>query len=159
MKFGLFPFFSMVLLVSSCSKDPIYTKYSEHLTGEIEKEWHLDSVSIQGDKSKLEATPECVSDDQYIFRYENTYTYFNNQTEFMLIVAGMGCGEQTIFDIRIWEIVQDTMLDLNGTPYIIDKLTEDEMVLKLKNELLEYSEFNPASIYDFKFFYARVTNN
>jgi len=73
----------------------------------------------------------------------------------MLIVGGMGCGEKSIFDIRPWEIIQDTMLDLDGTLYIIDKLTEDEMVLKIKNEVLEFSELNPASIYDFSFFYAR----
>jgi hypothetical protein len=156
----IFIYISVLLLIAaSCNKDPFYSEYSENLSGEIEKEWHLDSVSIRGDKNRLKATFDCVSDDKYIFRYENTYTYFNNQTEFILIIGGMGCGEQTTFDIRLWEIMQDTMIDLNGTVYIIDKLTEDEMVLKIKNELLEYSELNPASIYDFSFFYARETNN
>lgn len=155
MKFLGFFILITLLFHTGCDNDPYYTEYSENLTGKIEKEWHLDSLSIRGDKQNRTATVSCVSDDKYIFRYDNTLTYFNNMTEYILLAEGYGCGDSALFEIQLWEIVSDTLLDLNGTTYEIESLTEKEMVLRLPNEIMRLDEASEGAGYDYKFFYAR----
>lgn len=145
----------MAVVLSGCEEKPFYSEFSKNLTGEIEKEWHLDSLSIRGDKLNRAATPPCVADDKYIFRYDNTLTYFNNMTEYILLPEGFGCGDSTLFEIQLWEIISDTLLNLNGKTYEIESLTEKEMVLRLQNEIMRLDDSSEGSGFDYKFFYAR----
>ncbi len=137
----------ILVLCSSCNKIQ-YSDYPEHLFGEIEKTWHLDSVSINGSRDSRKATLSCVSDDKYVFRYDNTLTYFNNQTEYICMADGWACGDTNIFAIQPWNLLQDTLLEIEGTVYEIDLLEMDEMVLRIKNEQRE-------SGYDYSFYYPR----
>jgi hypothetical protein len=147
--------FISILFSKGCEKTNEYEEYSKNLSGKIEKEWHLDSISIQGSRVNLKATLPCVSDDKFVFRYDNTYTYFNNQTEHMLLPDGYACGDSLIFDILLWEILSDTLLNLNGTSYEIDLLAQDEMVLRKQNDFLQLQLGKAEKVYDYKFYYAR----
>ncbi|MFC2089390.1 hypothetical protein ACFLT1_01340 [Bacteroidota bacterium] len=136
-----------LFIVFSCEKVP-YSDYPDNLFGDIEKTWHFDSISIEGERNNRRETLSCVADDKYVFRYDKTLTYFNNQTEYFFQVDGWACGDSNVFEIQLWDFIQDTLLEIDGTIYEIDLLEKDEMVLRLENPLRE-------SGYDYRFFYPR----
>lgn len=151
-------FFLLLFLASSCEKKPYYNNYTENLTGEIEKEWHLDSISIDGDRQNIRAAAACISDDKFIFRYDNTVTFYNNQTQYLRHGDSFNCRDTLIYDILLWDITEDTLLNLNGKVYKIDSLSEYEMVLRMQNQSKKKQMADSLYPYDYEYYYARESD-